>query len=134
MGARFAQHEGKGKGVGVPGRCSSPAKRPAKALAPGAGRRRHTSRRRARRRARERQKRSQPCRKAECGGRRPVRRRDSARAFSEAPSRRPLFFTHFFCRFLFIYLSLFIFYFSLFHIFIYLQWDSTNGKYQMLFL
>jgi len=37
----FAQHEGKGReGVGVPGGCSSPAKRPTKASAPGLGRRR----------------------------------------------------------------------------------------------
>jgi hypothetical protein len=34
---------------GIPGGCSSPAKILTKALAPGTGRRRHTSRRRARR-------------------------------------------------------------------------------------
>jgi len=59
----LGSHSRKGReGVGIPGGCSSPAKRPAKALAPGAGRgrRRHTSRRRERRGPREtdRQKRS----------------------------------------------------------------------------
>jgi len=51
----FAQDEGKGrKGVGVPGGCSSPAKRPTKASAPGLGRRRRLRARGERERERER--------------------------------------------------------------------------------